>query len=193
MRTILSLFIIVGLCGYYYHVKHDTKPVSKTEITEPTTNTIAEEEFVECYDEEKSDYEKEVETLLNTSDYDYNTRSILEEENFLGSYTVDKITRKSYGTIIRLSTPNVEKLAIRTKDYFIVSYTASFNDNRTIICDNNTKKSVILDYVYVLKLLDKDRIRVKSNYYDTKDVNDPDFTGTITEKSVFNLKFMDYE
>jgi hypothetical protein len=109
----------------------------------------------------------------------------------LGTLSVNKIIQKKDGLIISFgrgkeADSEINKNIIITEDYLIVSYAIGFHEERTLIYNKNTKSHSIIDD-FAADLIGKNSIKVFRDYYDSRDVQDPNYEGHVFEEGEYNL------
>jgi hypothetical protein len=133
-------------------------------------------------------------TLLDIDNLPKYLQNELESEWWLGNLgtlSINKITQKKDGLIISLgrgkdTDSETNKKIIITEDYLIISYAIGFHEERTLIYNKNTKSHSIIDD-FAADLIGKNSIKVYRDYYDSRDVQDPNYQGHIFEEGEYNL------
>jgi len=180
MRTILSILIIIALCGYFYHNTYEVKSTPKSQITNVDTTDFG------CTEEVEFD------TVVKLNKFKQKDIDILKQPKFLGDHYVKDISFKKYVTIINISTDIFDKKVYKTKDNLVVSYNQiSTSNSETIVCDYNTGKCKIYDNLFVTDVKSNDELEVLLYEYDTTHVHDVTYMGDY-ELGVFNLKTRNY-
>lgn len=186
MRTLLSLLIIIGLCGYYYHVKHEVKPINKSEITKTTITNSTQPNVTDLGCTE----EVEFDTVVGLNKINLSGRKLLKQSKFLGKHYVKNIYFKKSVRILDLSDDVFDKKVYITKKNLVVSYNPMGTSNsETIFCDYNTGKCKTYEKVFVTDIKSVDELEVLLYEYDTTHPHDLTYMGDY-EIAVFNLKTM---
>ena len=133
-------------------------------------------------------------TLFDIESLPKDLQKELESEWWLGSLgtlSIDKITQKKDGLIISMgrgknADSEIIKNIIVTEDYLIVGYAIGISEERTLIYNKKTKSHSILND-FALDLMGKNSIKVSRDYYDSRDVEDPNYEGHFFEEGEYNL------
>ena len=138
------------------------------------------------FEEQKSGIES---NLLDIDKLPQALQQELEEPWWLGNYdnySIKQVIQKKDGIVISGYTEEITKNMILTNNYIIFSYAVGGSEERTLIYNKNSKSYSINDY-YAFDLKDDTTIIVQRDYYDDKDVNDPNYEGHVFEKGELNL------
>ena len=131
---------------------------------------------------------KEDKPVAVVNDFDTQTQQELSQEWLLGNAKPNKITKKPFADVIDISTDNYRKYMFVTKDKLIVSYAVNGGgEDRTIICDRISKTKIIYDGIFATDIVSETRLLVEKDFYDTLDVNDPNYQGHIYQKGTFDM------
>ena len=131
---------------------------------------------------------KEEKIVVDAYNFDDQSKKELSQDWLLGQMKTNKITKKPFADIIDISTDNYRKYMFVTKDKLIVSYAVNGGgEDRTIICDRITKTKTIYDGFFATDIVSETRLLVEKDFYDTLDVNDPNYQGHIYQKGTFDM------
>jgi hypothetical protein len=106
----------------------------------------------------------------------------------IGNSSIKKIIQKNDGIIISEyeNGGDISKNIIVTSNYLILSYSVGVGEEKTLIYNKKTKKHSIIDD-FAEDLIGNNSIKVTRDYYDSRDVNDPNYEGHIFEEGEYNL------
>lgn len=120
-------------------------------------------------------------------------RTALKEEYWLGTYHVNSVEATTDGIVMDISTDDFSKTLLLTENYFTVSYHLMLgSDGRTLIYNFQNNTLTENDQVYAIRFLSPTELLVGKDYYDTRDVEDPDYEGHIFELGSLNLVTGEY-
>lgn len=120
-------------------------------------------------------------------------RTALKEEYWLGTYRVNSVEATTDGIVMDISTDDFTKTLLLTENYFTVSYHLMLgSDGRTLIYNFQNNTLTENDQVYAIRFLSSTELLVGKDYYDTRDVEDPEYEGHIFELGSFNLVTGEY-
>ena len=129
--------------------------------------------------------------LLDFSEISEVTQKELENEYWLGDFSIQKIIKKKDGIILELNNDDYAKLLIATKEYLVVSYAVNGSEERTLVYNKLEKSHYIMDD-FAKDLINSSTILVERDYYDGLEPDDPNYHGHIFEEGEFNLKTQKY-
>lgn len=117
----------------------------------------------------------------------------LKEEFWMGMYEVNEIISTEFGIIIDLGSFDLSKTLILTKDYFIVSFHTIIGDNgQALIYSFKERTSSINGEIYAWDIISPTELMVGKDYYDSRNIEDPDYEGHIFETGSYNLETGEY-
>jgi hypothetical protein len=126
--------------------------------------------------------------VIGKNDFYSQTKKELSQDWLLGDTRTNKITKKPFAEITDISTDEYRKYMFVTKDKIIVSYAVNGGgEDRTIICDRISKTKIIYDGIFATDMISETRLLVEKDFYDTLDVNDPNYQGHIYQKGTFDI------
>lgn len=116
-----------------------------------------------------------------------------QEELWLGTFQLNEVKSTFNGFIFDLGTDDISKTMILTENYFTVSYHGMVgSDGQTLIYSfeknvtTNDRDNFCFDIISPTVLL------AGRDYYDIKDVEDPNYQGHIFENGSYNLETQQY-
>lgn len=134
---------------------------------------------------------------FNTNNYDLplskETRNELKAEYWLGTYHLNSLEASKDGTVMEISTDDFSKTLLLTENYFTVSYHLLMgSEGRTLIYNFKENSFIENNEVYAIRFLSPTELLVGKDYYDTRDIEDPDYEGHIFELGSLNLLTGEY-
>jgi hypothetical protein len=121
------------------------------------------------------------------------TRKEYNEEYWLGTYQFNEAEVTEDGIVIDLSTDDLSKTMILTENFFTVSYHMIMgSDGQTLIYNFKTGETKLDPEIYAIRILSPEELLVGKDYYDSRDVEDPDYEGHIFESGTYNLMSGEY-
>jgi hypothetical protein len=129
--------------------------------------------------------------LLDFNEISAVTKKELENEYWLGDFSIQKIIKKKDGIILELNNEDYAKLLIATEEYLLVSYAVFGSEERTLVYNKLQKSHYIIDD-FAKGLINSSTILVERDYYDSLEPDDPNYQGHIFEEGEFNLKTQKY-
>jgi hypothetical protein len=124
--------------------------------------------------------------LIDFEEISSATKKELSEEYWLGVITLRRIIEKKDGLILELHNEFYAKLLMITDKFLIVSYAVDASEERTLIYNKASKKHYIIND-FATDLINSFTIKVERDYYDSLDVDDPNYQGHIFEEGTYNL------
>lgn len=116
------------------------------------------------------------------------------EDYWLGLYSLNNIKIKKNGIVCSLSTDDYSKFLILTEKFIIISYHVSFGtDGQTIIYNLSNKSYYVGDNFMAYGLISSNILEVEKDYFDRRDVDDPNYEGHIVEYGSYNLLTEEYK
>jgi len=174
MRTLISIGIVVVLALVYF----------KTNNTETQQKTVEKYTLGDGNDDD---------TIFIINNFSESTIYDLTQSVFLGQMKINKILKKPHGFLINISPEDYYyKMAVRTRDFLVISYAFDAGEDRTIICDYRTNTSYITDDFILEDIIGEDLLYVMKDYYDSLDMTDPNYRGHIFEHGTYNLRTKEY-
>lgn len=117
----------------------------------------------------------------------------MREEWWLGSFNLNNIVSTQYGFIIDIGTDELSKTMIITENYFTVSYHGIIGSDGQSLIYSFEKNSVSVDSEsYCFNIIAPAVLIVGRDYYDSTDIEDPNYRGHIFEYGAFNLDTEEY-
>jgi hypothetical protein len=115
-------------------------------------------------------------------------KSEFSEEYWLGSGEIKEINYKNEGVIIGMEDDQLYKNLVVTENNIVVSYSYG-NNSKTIVYNKKQAKLIQISFsMFVRDLLKNDVLSVEKDYFDSLDVQDPNYRGHIFEKGTYDLK-----
>jgi len=126
--------------------------------------------------------------------FDFETIKELKKPYYLGGIKKQKIIKNEFGIYANIESDEMPKTIVKTNDYLISSYTHwGVGTSRTIICNLDTKTSTNDNCFFVTKLIGHNLLLVQRDYYDNREIEDPEYQGHIFEDGEFNLETNTYK
>lgn len=117
----------------------------------------------------------------------------LKEDYWLGMYEVVEIESSGNGIVIELSNSDLIKKLILTHDYFIVSFHNIMGDvGQSLIYSFKDQTTTLDGDIFATDIFSPTILFVEKDYYDPRDVEDPDYEGHIFETGTYNLQTREY-
>lgn len=168
------------------------KELNKTDYTETILSTWLESNFGVIVPEEKQ-FPCSFDCKMYANELSKSIQAEFKEEYWLGTYLFNGIFANEDGIEIDLSTDDLTKTLILTENYFTVSYHPMMgSDGQTLIYNFKEQKSKLDSEIFVIRPLSPTLLLVGKDYYDSRDVEDPEYEGHIFEKGTFNLETGEY-
>lgn len=116
-----------------------------------------------------------------------------QEEYWLGTFHLNDIKSTENGIVIDLGTDDLSKIMIITENYFTVSYHGIVgSDGQTLIYSFEKKATTIDHDNFCYNFMSPTVLQAARDYYDSKDVEDPNYRGHIFEYGAYNLETQQY-
>ncbi len=117
----------------------------------------------------------------------------IKENYWLGQYVLNDFEISEFGLSITLTDDDYLKKLLLTENFLIISYHLLAGSDGQSIIYNLTTKEIYLSNFIVASFISKNEIKVEKDYYDDRDVEDPEYRGHIWEYGIFNLEKKSYE
>lgn len=115
------------------------------------------------------------------------------QDYYLGKGEISNVRFENGGVIIGLNdNDGLYKNLIVNENYIVVSYSYGQSSRTTIYNKKKAKLIHINSSMYVIGLLRQDVLSVQKDYYDSLDVQDPNYRGHIFENGKFDLRTSKY-
>lgn len=136
------------------------------------------------------------ETTINPSNYlqklPIEVIKELQKDEWQGEFKLGDIESVEDGLTIMLDDEYSFRMLLM-ENYFIVSYHGLIGDFKQSLVYNFTSKELETTYeYYALRPIGKNEIAVSVDYYDSRDIEDPDYEGHIFEHGIINLDTDEY-
>lgn len=119
-------------------------------------------------------------------------REILKTEEWIGDLEIREFESTEDGIVLVLNSDD-SKIILLTENYFVMGFHGIIgNYKQTLIYDFAAKNTSFNYEVFGYGIFSKDVLRVGKDYYDTRDVEDPEYAGHIFEVGTFDLKTNKY-
>ncbi len=116
-----------------------------------------------------------------------------QEEYWLGAFHLNDIKSTENGIVLDLGTDDLSKTMIITKDYFTVSYHGIIGSDGQTLIYSFEKKATTFDHDnFCYNIMSPTVLLAARDYYDSKDVEDPNCRGHIFEYGAYNLETQQY-
>lgn len=117
------------------------------------------------------------------------TLAELNEDWWMKNVSFNGIEFYKDGIVIDLSSEDFSKNLILTKDFFTISYHLLMGSDGQTMIYHFKKKTLTLDpEIYAMYPISAKELMVGKDYYDFRDVEDPDYAGHIFEKGTYHLE-----
>lgn len=116
-----------------------------------------------------------------------------QEELWLGTFQLNEVKSTFNGFIFDLGTDDISKTMILTENYFTVSYHGMVgSDGQTLIYSFEKKATTLDQDNFCYDIVSPTVLLAARDYYDSKDVEDPNYQGHIFEHGAYNLETQKY-
>gem|GEM_PF-3037960 len=123
-----------------------------------------------------------------TGKLDTAVKTELQADNWLGNRQLNSIEIDTNGIIVDLSEDGLIKTLILLEDYFILSYHLMLGSSGESLIYSFDSHSFYIDQeLIVTKINTPTEVTVGKDYYDPRDVEDPNYQGHIFELGTYNL------
>jgi len=135
----------------------------------------------------KNDKNIDVESFFDFNSLSSEAKNELSEDYWLGTCKINKIDFTNGGIILDIGDENLSKIMVVTNKKVVLSYSIGSNSS-TIIYDKKTSKLLRIESsMFITGLSDKNVLTVSKDYYDSLDVDDPNYQGHIFETGTYDM------
>lgn len=119
-------------------------------------------------------------------------RAMYKTEEWIGDLDIYEIESTEDGIVLVLNSDD-SKIILLTENYIVIGFHGIVGSyKQTLIYGFEEEKTWLNYQVFGFGIFAKDVLRVGKDYYDSRDVEDPEYVGHIFETGTFDLKTMEY-